>query len=100
MKIKINMSEADIIRSMKSNQFSPLQLCISRSLKDDPNSIEAGYDSIILWDDNINDYTSYKYCVEDIDNIKNFLDEWNDYANGDLVDFCSAPIVFCIEEKN
>lgn len=99
MKIKVEMLEGDIVRSMKSNKFSPLQLCIARSLKDNSSNIEVGYDSVILWNDDINDYTSYKYCIEDINIIKDFLDEWNDYDNGNLVDFCLAPIVFCIEEK-
>ena len=99
MKIKVEMLEGDIVRSMKSNKFSPLQLCIARSLKDNSSNIEVGYDSVILWNDDINDYTSYKYCAEDINIIKDFLDEWNDYDNGNLVDFCLAPIVFCIEEK-
>jgi hypothetical protein len=100
MKIKVEMLEGDIVRAMKNNQYSPMQLCVSRALKDNPGNIEAGYGSIILWNDDINDYYSYIYCVEDIEVVKMFLDEWNDYANGDLVDFCSAPIVFCIEEKN
>jgi len=99
MKIKIEMLEGDIVRSMKSNKYSPMQLCISRALKDDPSSIEVGYDSVILWNDDINDYSSYKYCVEDIEVVKMFLDEWNDYADGNLEDFCLSPIFFCIEEK-
>lgn len=99
MKIKVEMLEGDIVRSMKSNGYSPLQLCISRALKDNPNNIETDYDSIILWNDDINDYDSYKYCVEDIQIIKIFLDEWYDYISGNLADFCLSPISFCIEEK-
>lgn len=99
MKIKVEMLEGDIVRSMKNNQYSPMQLCVSRALKDNPSNIEIGYDSVILWNDDINDYYSYRYCVENIQNIKMFLDEWNDYADGNLVDFCLSPISFCIEEK-
>ena len=99
MKIKIEMFEGDIVRAMKSNNLSPIQLCVSRALKDNESNVEIGYDSIILWNDEINDYTSYKYCTEDINHIKHFLDEWNDYADGNLVDFCLSPISFCIEEK-
>jgi hypothetical protein len=99
MKIKVEMLEGDIVRSMKSNNFSPIQLCSARALKDDPRNIETGYDSVIVWNDDINDYTSYRYCTEDINLVKNFLDEWNDYADGNLVDFSLSPIVFCIEEK-
>jgi hypothetical protein len=99
MKIKVEMLEGDIVRSMKSNQFSPIQLSVSRHLRDNPENIEVNYDSVIVWDDSINDYTSYKYCSEDIETIKNFMDEWNDYVGGNLVDFCLSPISFCIEEK-
>jgi hypothetical protein len=99
MKIKVEMLEGDIVRSMKSNQFSPIQLSVSRHLRDNPENIEVNYDSVIVWDDSINDYTSYKYCTEDIDTIKSFMDEWNDYVDGNLVDFCLSPISFCIEEK-
>lgn len=99
MKIKIEMLEGDIIRSMKSNNYSPIQLCAARHLKDSPENVEINYDSIVVWNDDINDYTSYRYCTEDIKTIKSFLDEWNDYADGNLVDFCLVPISFCIEEK-
>lgn len=99
MKIKVEMLEGDIVRAMKNNQYSPMQLCLSRSLKDAPENVEVGYDSVILWNDEINDYNSYRYCFEDIEVVKMFLDEWNDYADGNLVDFCLSPIEFCIEEK-
>jgi hypothetical protein len=99
MKIKIDIIESDIIRSMKSNKYSPLQISAARHFKDDPANVEINYDSIIIWDDNLNDYYSYKYCVEDIQNIKNFLDEWNDYIDGNLVDFCSGVFSFCVEQK-
>ena len=99
MKIKIEMNEGDIIRSMKNNQYSPIQLCSSRAFKDLPQNIEVNFDSIIVWNDEINDYHSYKYCVEDIDKIKFFLDEWLDYSGGELEEFCASPISFCVEQK-
>ena len=97
MKTQINMNESDIVRSMKTNEFSPIQLSVSRAFKDIPSNIEINYDSVIIWNDDINDYNSYKYCVEDIEKIKIFLDEWNDYTDGNLEEFCSSPISFCIE---
>lgn len=99
MKIKVEMLEGDIVRAIKSNKYSPMQLCLSRALKDSPENVEVGYDSIILWNDEINDYDSYKYCVEDIELVKIFLDEWSDYSDGNLTDFCLSPIGFCVEEK-
>lgn len=99
MKTKVNMIESDIVRSMKGNQYSPIQFCVARHFSDIPGNIDVNYDSITIWDDEINDYHSFRYCAEDIKIVKNFLDEWNDYADGNLVDFCLAPITFCIEQK-
>ncbi len=99
MKIKLEMLESDIVRSLKNNKYSPIQLCASRYFKEDPLNIDINYDSITIWNDDINDYHSYKYCVEDIQNIKIFLDEWHDYNCGDIVDFCASPISFCVEQK-
>lgn len=99
MKIKVEMLESDIIRAMKNNQYSPFQLAVSRILHDDPDNVEINYDSVIVWNDDINDYNSYRYCEEDIEIIKGFLNEWNDYADGNLIDFCLSPISFCMKEK-
>lgn len=99
MKTKVNMIESDVVRSMKSNQYSPIQLCVARHFSDIPANIDVNYDSITIWNDEINDYHSFKYCNEDINVVKNFLDEWNDYADGNLIDFCLAPITFCIEQN-
>lgn len=99
MKIRVDMNEGDIVRAMKNNEYSPLQLCVSKVLKDVPSNIEITYDSVILWDDEINDYNSYKYCTEDIETVRLFLDEWYDYAGANSLEFCAGPISFCIEQK-
>lgn len=99
MKIKIDMNEGDIVRAMKNNQYSPMQLCSAKVLKDIPSNVEVNYDSVIIWNDEINDYYSYKYCVEDIEKVKIFLDEWYDYEAGNLEEFCASPISFCVEQK-
>ena len=100
MKIKLSMSESDIVRAMKNNKYSPLQILASRHFREDLNNIEIDHDNIILWNDEINDYISYKYCIEDIDTIKNFIDEWSDYVDQFVDDFTLRPISFCVEEKN
>lgn len=99
MKIKVDMNEGDIVRAMKNNQYSPMQLSVAKTLRDVPSNIEINYDSVIVWNDEINDYHSYKYCVEDIDKVKIFLDEWYDYESGNLEEFCASPISFCVEQK-
>lgn len=99
MKLKLEMSESDIVRAMRDNRHSPLELLASRFFKEDVKNVEVTNDSIILWDDSINDYNSYRYCTEDIDTIVSFIDEWADYVDGHLVDFAVDPISFCIEEN-
>lgn len=99
MKIKLSMSESDIVRAMKNTKYSPLQVLVSRHFREDINNVEINHDSIILWNDEINDYISYRYCTEDISTVKTFIDEWNDYADQYVDDFTLQPISFCVEEK-
>jgi hypothetical protein len=99
MKLKLEMSESDIVRAMRDNKYSPLELLASRFFKEDVKNVEVTNDSIILWDDSINDYNSYRYCTEDIETIVSFIDEWADYIDGHLVDFAVEPISFCVEEN-
>lgn len=99
MKIKLSMSENDIIRAMKNNAYSPLQVLTSRYFKEDIRNIDIDKDSIIIWNDDINDYHSYKYCAEDIKQIGSFIEEWNDYCDNYIDDFTCSPISFCVEEK-
>jgi hypothetical protein len=99
MKIQLEMFESDIVRAVKNTKYSPLQLVAARYFKDNPDNVDAGYDSIVVWNDEINDYHSYRYCTEDIQNIKLFLDEWHDYVGSNIDEFCSDPISFCIEKK-
>lgn len=99
MKLTLEMSESDIVRAMRDNRHSPLELLASRFFKEDVRNIEVTNDSIVIWDDSINDYNAYRFCTEDINNIINFMDQWADYADGHLIDFALAPISFCIEEN-
>ena len=69
MKIKLDMSESDIIRAMRDNRYSPLTLLAARHFKEDVKNVEVTNDSIVIWDDSINDYNAYRYCTEDIDLI-------------------------------
>jgi hypothetical protein len=99
MKIKLEMTESDIIRAMKNAQHSPIQFLAAKHFKEDVKNIEVTNDSIVIWDDFINDYNSYRYCTEDINTIVGFIDEWAEYADGHLVDFALEPISFCVEQN-
>lgn len=93
------MSESDIIRAIKSNKYSPMEYLASRIFKENIEDVEITKDSIILWNDSINDYSSYRYCTEDIDIISNFIEEWEDFFSGHIAQFNLDPISFCVEEN-
>jgi len=99
MKIELQMSESDIVRCMKNTQYSPIQLLAARHFKEDIKNVEVTNDCIVIWDDSINDYDSYRYCTEDINIIIPFIDEWADYVDGHLTDFVLEPISFCVEQS-
>jgi len=97
--IKLNMIESDIIRAMKNLQYSPLHYLSSRYFKKDIRDIDIGNDSIVIWDEDTDDYKSYRYCAEDINTVIPFIDEWQDYIDNKTNDFTLSPISFCVEEN-
>lgn len=99
MKIKLDMSESDIIRAMRDNRHSPMELLAAKHFKESVKNVEVTNDSIVIWDDLICDYNSYRYCTDDIDVVASFIEEWAEYIDGHLVDFALAPISFCVEQS-
>ena len=99
MIIPLKMQESDIIRAIKNPKYSPIQILASRIFKENLCNVDAGYDSIVIWNDEINDYHSFIYCTEDIDKIKAFIDDWNDYKDDIIPDFDNEPISFCVQSK-
>lgn len=99
MKIKLDMSESDIIRAMRDNRHSPIELLAAKHFKENVKNIEVTNDSIVVWDDSICDYNSYRYCTDDIDVVASFIEEWAEYIDGHLVDFALEPISFCVEQS-
>jgi hypothetical protein len=99
MKIKLEMLESDIIRAIKNTQKSPLEYLASRHFKQNIENIDVQKDSILIWEYDDSDFISYKYCVEDIDLVSTFIDEWHDFVDNYTEDFSLSPITFCVEEK-
>lgn len=99
MNIRLDMSESDIVRAMRDNKYSPLEFLAARHFKEDVRNVEVNHDNITLWNDDINDYKSFRFCNDDIKIIKSFIDEWEDYIDGYLVDFAIDPISFCVEQN-
>ena len=78
---------------------SPMENLAAKHFKEKPEDIEITKDSIIIWNDSINDYRSYRYCTEDIDLVSTFIDEWQDFVDGHISQFNLDPISFCVEEN-
>jgi hypothetical protein len=98
--IKLDMHESDIVRAMKNTTKSPIHHLVSRQFKIDVRDIDIDKDGIVIWEYDFEDYISYKYCVEDIDKVGSFIDEWQDFVdNKTWNDFQLPPITFCVEEK-
>ena len=97
--IKLEMSESDIIRAVKNPSTSPLQYLSARFFKRDVRDIDVGRDGIIIWEDDIDDYISYRYCEEDIQLLDQFLSEWEEFVDGELSDFDLEPISFCVYQN-
>lgn len=95
--IKLDMIESDIFRAIKSSKYSPIHYLISRFFKESLDNIDIQHSGILIWDDELNDYTHYKYCNNDIKNIINFLDSWSDFLQDNLEEFNEPLISFCVE---
>ena len=93
------MIESDIVRAMKNTKYSPLHYLSSRFFKKDVRDIDIDNDCIVIWDEDTDDYISYRYCTDDIDTIVPFVDEWQDYRDNKIDDFLLKPIIFCVEEN-
>jgi hypothetical protein len=97
--IKLDMHESDIVRAMKNTTKSPIHHLASRQFKIDIRDIDIDKDGIVVWEYDFEDYISYKYCVEDIEKVGLFIDEWQDYIDNKVNDFALLPISFCVEEN-
>jgi hypothetical protein len=97
--IKLEMSENDIIKAMKSCKFSPIKYLASRILREDLHNIDIDKDGIVIWNSDNSDYVCYRYCSDYLDIVSNFIDEWEDYTDNYLENFNSQPITFCVEAK-
>lgn len=98
--IELVMMESDIVRAIKNPKFSPLHYLASRIFKEIPDNIDATKSGILVWDDELNDYTNYKYCVEDINKIAKFVEGWEDFIEENAEEFNESLISFFVEKLN
>lgn len=92
--VNINVSEADIIRSIKNLKYSPIEYATSRALKENVDNVEVKTDCIIIWNEDDSDYQSYSYTDENLDKIRLFVEEWWDFKDNIIEEFCGEPFDF------
>jgi hypothetical protein len=97
-KISLDVTEADIVRSVKNLKYSPIEHAISRFLKENVENVEAQKHQVLIWNNDDSDYECYRYLDSDIQNIRLFIEEWEDYKDGIIDDFCLESLKFEIEK--
>ena len=94
--VEINITEADIIRSIKNLQYSPIEYAAARTLKENVDNVEVKTNSIIVWNNDDSDYYSYIYKNEYLEKVRIFLEEWYDFKDEIITEFCSEPFTFSV----
>lgn len=97
--IEIQVTENDILKSIKNTKYSPMHHAAARHLKEPIDTIDIQKHAILIWNSDDSDYKSYKYEDVDIKNVKLFLEEWEDLNNNYIENFCSSPFVFRITQN-
>jgi hypothetical protein len=92
--VEINITEADIIRSIKNLQYSPIEYAAARTLKENVDNVEVKTDCIIIWNEDDSDYESYIYSDEYLDKVRLFIEEWWDFKDNIIDEFCGEPFDF------
>jgi hypothetical protein len=92
--VRIDITENDIIKAVKNLKYSPIEYAASRSLKEAVDNVEAKNDGIIIWNQDDSDYIKYTYENNAIKSIILFLEEWEDFKDENIIEFCSEPFSF------
>lgn len=97
-KVEIEITENDVIKAIRNPIHSPIELAASRTLKKELYGIDVKQNAIYIWAYDDSDYLMYRYCKEDIENVKNFIDAWEDFKDNKTEDFVENIFTFCVEE--
>jgi hypothetical protein len=97
--LNIDVTENDIIKSIKNLHYSPIEYAAARSLKEAVDNVEVKHDGIIVWNEDDSDYIKYTYEDSAIKNIILFLEEWEDFKDEKVIEFCSPPFSFVATQQ-
>jgi hypothetical protein len=98
--INVEITESDIIRAIRNIMYNPVQIAISNILKVHPADVDINHDRIFVWSDDEDHKT---YILNDSEHLNHFLQEWDCYAESQLVhrdaDFLEEGFIFQMSEK-
>lgn len=97
--IEIQVTENDILKSIKNVKYSPIHHATARHLRESIDTIDVQKHAILIWNSDDSDYKSYKYENDDLKNVRIFLEEWEDLNNNYIEEFCASPFVFRITQN-
>jgi hypothetical protein len=100
--IKVEVTENDIIRSIKNIELSPLRLALCRALDCEDDRLDIHKDIINVWLHDDSDHISYKFnSIEDDNTFNDFMDQWLIYSTDESIEiFDQYPFTFYLVERN
>ena len=101
--VKIEVTENDIVRSIKNIELSPIRLSLCRSLRCEDDRLDIHKDEIKVWLYDESDYMSYKFkSTDDQELFNDFLDQWLIYSTDESIEtFDEYPFIFyLVEDKD
>lgn len=99
--IEVEVTENDIVRSIRNTKFNPLELALCKALKCEEESLDIHRDEIKVWIYDEADHFSYKFVdKENKDNFNFFMDNWLRYVEDETIEsFDEQPFVFYLKEN-
>ena len=100
--VRIDITENDIVRSIKNLELSPIILALCRSFKCEEDRLDIHKDEIKVWLHDDSDYLSYKFkSMDDCVAFNGFLDQWLIYSTNESIEtFDEYPFSFLLMEQN
>jgi hypothetical protein len=80
--IRVEVTEQEIVRSIKNTDLSPIRLALCKKLKCEDDRLDIHKDEIKVWLYDDSDYISYKFVsIEDQNKFNDFLQAWIRFVN-------------------
>jgi|688.fasta_scaffold15629_4 hypothetical protein len=99
--IQVNVTEGDIVRSIKNTKLSPHELALSRCLRCERDKLDIYYKTVKVWLYDDSNYIEYNFASdEDMQKFYDFVGKWEDFKNSTNEEFLDEPFTFTLEEKH